>query len=478
MKKTLALLLALALAFIAGCQATPEDPIVTGKSSDALIEKAQGDAGEGALAEKLGAPARYTGSAASADGKLTVTIDAAVTVPEAEKIPIWRVKDGSITQEQADALIRGLVRTTLYDPDQPMTKDEVMEKLLEAKQQLAEGPSEQEAGAIYMTVGDEAGENGTMTWEEHMQDTIDRLTEQYESAPETVQPKPISGQFEPLDENAESILGKGYEEDVGYESLSVSNNHWQTGMSTAHYYRGDSGTYVSGTLLSREEIAQRYPDFDLSTLPELSITERAAAELGDALVDTLDIPGMSLYSARKLYDTAALAFPDQDLPVRCRWVLRYTRVVDGVPITYAGNLMTVALTDDGVFRMPWGYETLCLYVGDDGIDELRWEAPYALTETVTGDSALLPFGDIMDIFEKMYVVQNDGRAMDVAVSDIRLGYTRVLKQDEDGVGLLVPAWDFFGTVSYENKLAYAQPDDSLFTINAIDGTVIDRSLGY
>ena len=187
---------------------------------------------------------------------------------------------------------------------------------------------------------------------------------------------------------------------------------------------------------------------------------------------------MSLYSARKLYDTAALAFPDQDLPVRCRWVLRYTRVVDGVPITYAGNLMTVALTDDGVFRMPWGYETLCLYVGDDGIDELRWEAPYALTETVTGDSALLPFGDIMDIFEKMYVVQNDGRAMDVAVSDIRLGYTRVLKQDEDGVGLLVPAWDFFGTVSYENKLAYAQPDDSLFTINAIDGTVIDRSLGY
>ena len=113
-----------------------------------------------------------------------------------------------------------------------------------------------------------------------------------------------------------------------------------------------------------------------------------------------------------------------------------------------------------------------------GIGNRAFCSCISLTHVTLPDSALLPFGDIMDIFEKMYVVQNDGRAMDVAVSDIRLGYTRVLKQDEDGVGLLVPAWDFFGTVSYENKLAYAQPDDSLFTINAIDGTVIDRSLGY
>ena len=481
MKRICTLLLALAMLFAAGCQKTPEASIVTGKSSDELIEKAQADPGAGSLAARLGAPETYKGSAASADGKLTVTIDAAVTVPDADKVPIRRVEDGTITQEQADALIKGLVHTTLYDPDQPLTKSEIADKIVQAKQKLAEGPTEQEEGAIYMVAGgdvDESGESGQMTWEEYMQDSIDRLTEQYEAAPETSEPQPITGQFEQLDENSESITGKGYEKDIGYESLSVSNNRWLTGSSVAHYYRGDSDTYASGILASREEIARDYPDFDLSTLPDLAITEQEAAELGDELVDTLHIPGMSLWSARELYDAASLVFPDRDFPVRCRWVLQYTRVVDGVPITYTDDTLVFTIQDDNTFQFPWMYETLTLYIGDDGIEELRWEAPYELTETVTEDSALLPFEDVMDIFEKMYVVQNDGQAKDVTVSDICLGYARVLKQDETGVGLLVPAWDFFGTVSYEDSKAYAQPNASLLTINAVDGSIIDRSRGY
>ena len=477
MKRFLPFVLLLALA-LTGCQSTPEEGIVKGKSSAALIEKAQAEPGQGALAEKLNAPEHYEDAFSNESGALTVTVDADVTVPDAEKVPIWRVEDGAITQTQADALIKGLVRTTLYDPDRPLTKSEIADQIVQAKQKLAEGPSEQEKDVIYLTAGDDSGEAGQMTWEQYMQDTIDRLTEQYENAPETSEPQPITGQFEPLDENAESILGKGYEDGVGYESLSISNSRWQTGMSVAHYYRGDSDTYASGTQSSRDEIAQRYPDFDLSTLPEIEITEQEAAALGDALVDTLGIPGMRLYSARKLYDTAGLAFPDQNMSLKCRWVLQYTRAVDGVPITYTDDALMFTWQDDGTFQIPWTYETLTVYVGDDGIEELRWEAPYTLTETVTEDSALMAFDDIMDIFEKMYLVEQDGMEADVTVTDIRLGYMRVLKQDEQGVGLLVPVWDFFGSVSYENELGYAQPGGSLLTINAIDGSIIDRSLGY
>lgn len=78
----------------------------------------------------------------------------------------------------------------------------------------------------------------------------------------------------------------------------------------------------------------------------------------------------------------------------------------------------------------------------------------------------------------MYVAENDGQAKAVTVRDIRLGYMRVLKQDEAGVGLLVPVWDFFGDVDYENSRGFTNPDTSLLTINAVDGSIIDRSRGY
>lgn len=482
MKRAAAMVLSLMMALaVCGCQQTPEEPIVAGKSSDDLIEKAAGQTG-GALAERVDAPDRYESAFSSEDGKLRVSVDAAVSVPEAEKVPVYRVEDGTITQEQADALREGLVRTTLYDPDQPKTKDEIEAELLEAKQKLAEGPTEQEEGTIYIDAGGDSGESSQMTWEQHMQDTIDRLTEQYESAPETVEPQPITGQFVSQDEKSESISGKGYEEGIGYENFSVSNDRWQTGSSHAQYFRSDSEAHAYLTLATREKFASDHPDYDLSALPELTITEREAADLGNALVEKLDIPGMSLYSISKMYDEAPLLFPELAEDVHCWWVLHYTRVVDGVPVTYSGDLVSVTMTDDGRFQFPWAYEELTVYVGDDGIGELYWDAPYELTETVTEDSALLRFDDIMDIFEKMYVVSNDGQERDVTVSDIRLGYTRVLKQDEDGVGLLVPVWDFFGeVVGNSEDLAgkvLSDPEQSLFTINAIDGSVIDRSLGY
>ena len=129
MKRVLVSLLALAMIFAAGCQKTPEEAIVTGKSSDDLIEKARADAGTGALAEKLGAPETYQNSVSSQDGKLTVTIDAAVTVPEAEAVPIIRVSPAEITQAQADTLMEKLPRSTLYSTDRQPTKDEIEAEL-------------------------------------------------------------------------------------------------------------------------------------------------------------------------------------------------------------------------------------------------------------------------------------------------------------------------------------------------------------
>ena len=49
--------------------------------------------------------------------------------------------------------------------------------------------------------------------------------------------------------------------------------------------------------------------------------------------------------------------------------------------------------------------------------------------------------------------------------------------------MLTPAWDFFGYRAQENQngtltLHDIHPNKTLLTVNAIDGTVIDRHYGY
>ena len=60
-----------------------------------------------------------------------------------------------------------------------------------------------------------------------------------------------------------------------------------------------------------------------------------------------------------------------------------------------------------------------------------------------------------------------------------------LKSTDPHTGLLVPVWDFFGSRKVEGDYdgnSYSDitdyPNWSFLTINAVDGSIIDRDLGY
>ena len=57
---------------------------------------------------------------------------------------------------------------------------------------------------------------------------------------------------------------------------------------------------------------------------------------------------------------------------------------------------------------------------------------------------------------------------------------RVLEQGSTDNGLLIPVWNFYGT--RQRSFASGNTDETLhgimLTINAIDGSIIDRALGY
>ena len=97
----------------------------------------------------------------------------------------------------------------------------------------------------------------------------------------------------------------------------------------------------------------------------------------------------------------------------------------------------------------------------------------------------------MKAYEKMMVVTNadnmeyeKSRVYDV--DRIVLGYARIYEPSTDPhTGLLVPVWDFFGSRKVEGDYdgnSYSDitdyPSWSFLTINAVDGSIIDRDLGY
>ena len=101
---------------------------------------------------------------------------------------------------------------------------------------------------------------------------------------------------------------------------------------------------------------------------------------------------------------------------------------------------------------------------------------------------LMPYSDIQSVFETLFLekynsfFENVQATASFRIHTVKLGYMRVHEKGNVREGELIPVWDFFGeeTISYDQTEPYVEagPYKSLLTINAVDGTVVDRSLGY
>ena len=168
----------------------------------------------------------------------------------------------------------------------------------------------------------------------------------------------------------------------------------------------------------------------------------------------------------------------------------YARTINGVPVT-----QTIAdggaLEDMDSTMETWSYESLCFYVDKDGIESMTYSNPYTIGNIKTENLNLLSFSEIMKIYEKMMVVTNaDNMQYENSrvynIDRIVLGYARIYEPSTDAhTGILIPVWDFFGSMTSESEYngetesnTSKDPNESFLTINAVDGSIIDRNLGY
>ena len=127
------------------------------------------------------------------------------------------------------------------------------------------------------------------------------------------------------------------------------------------------------------------------------------------------------------------------------------------------------------------YEMLFVDVTRDGIARVDWKHAIKVTEMLSEDCDLLTFEQIMDIFAtvaplSIQSMEREGNNT-LTVNRATLGYMCLQERGKPTSYRLVPVWDFYGVRTFARE-HYDFHNWAWLTINAIDGTIIDRELGY
>ena len=139
---------------------------------------------------------------------------------------------------------------------------------------------------------------------------------------------------------------------------------------------------------------------------------------------------------------------------------------------------------DPQYRPKTHPEYIKVIVNNSNIVDWEWLNPDATGEVLSDNVPLMPFEQVKDIFKQQvknfYSASVFDGTMEIRIDRITLGLMKISEKDSDDDCLIIPVWDFIGT---EHTMFCGEKDDSdedhtFLTINAIDGTIIDRWAGY
>jgi hypothetical protein len=462
MKRVIAILSMSVLMFgLAACQQTPENPLIVGKDIDNMIDKAAEnpvatDSGND-LRALLEAPERLLLDAKGQKGNLSIHIDADVIVPHTASMPVARVTKGQFSEEDVKNLYNALIGAgKSISPDSSPQSAYYLQKVQEFREMKKNGDRNDK----YMS-------------EEEIDRAIQELMEQAASAPDSY--KYIEPDFS-FKENKDTSAGP-----LGpYARLYFTPDD---NMISEIYIVQD----LYGMGAYAEYVRDKY-SVDPTEPVQLTTSQEDAERLA---LDTIAQLGLSDFvrtgereSSESINATSGF-HPGSGL-----YEFMFTRAINNAPITYTDDdgLTTV---HEAYFK-PWMYEKIRIFIDDDGVCYLKWNSPYEVKEIVSEASSMLPFSDIQDVLVKMLPIKYDYMDTDefysnkMNITEIRLGLMRITEKNVGDSGLLIPVWDVFGTLTLTGQPGKPNPEEgeqsyaytSFITINAIDGSIIDRELGY
>ncbi len=485
-KKTFAALLLALCMPLAACQPTPETPPVVNKidgNMDKKIEESRQSTpppNEVKVNIDVGAPERVTEEFKSESGKLDIIVDASVSVPQVDALPIIGVSPQQITQQEIDALAAYLFQGKPLIPirmDGELTKQELLDQIEALRQEKDTGKHK---SAEYQKTQEGIGLKSTEEMDAWFDEQIAKYEEQLKTAPETPELRASTA----LIDQGNGVLAAQASCDLGQKNPAEITASAQT---LAFTNGGRTYYMVTG-------IPCPYGDPDLSRDDALTLAEdavRVIAPNGELMLSDAMI---GLYDGTDFTDPNAGA-PDWTTADKA-YVFKFLRNVGGAPTTYTGIDCVDSLGASGTMAEMFSYERVEVAVDESGIAQLFWYTPMTAGETLSENVEILPFDQIMETFRKMiktkYAFVDDARKeyqvnnAEVHIERVVFGYTRLAVRDRPGEYMMAPVWDFFGYFSQEiegepgskKELKNWSYDWSLLTINAVDGTTVDRNVGY
>ena len=439
------------------CQPTPEKPIVVDKGRASFAT----DSREDVLNVQEGE--RWKESFASTDKRFTVNIDA-----------------------QIDAPIQGSIEINEFIPVEFSE-----EEIINAAEILSGGKP------LY-----EAGSHGYFT-KELIEQNLLNLSAQKASATDADE----IAEFDEQIEFYKSVYAEAPSiNDIFVDPVSIneliSKKYLQTlmdagaGAITQLVIKNDiSDSDVRMSFQKNAHIAYSYVHEQEAPPRGVSVSYDEAQKTAIGLLHEIGIEHMALsqsYVANRYdaADTTISGFFDSEKFLECSdqcYVFYYTRMHSGMGANYVQKHNgTTAVSDDKVFRASWTQEYICIKVTDEGVASFEWVNPTEPCDSEIKKYQLMSLEEIKDIFRFYIMDPGEGTFVKntfVNIENVKLGFMYTAKKDDDRKLILTPVWDFYGYTSRERsngviETSDAPPAYSFMTVNAIDGSIIDRGLMY
>jgi|AGTN01.2.fsa_nt_gi Antirepressor regulating drug resistance, predicted signal transduction N-terminal membrane component len=463
--------------FTTACQPTPEKTVVQQKGSNSSEQA------NAVVYNKPDFPDSYKDrySKNGAD----IVFDATVELPGSDSLPAYEISHTEFSQDQVNTIIKGLFGSQqLYAPAQ-VTKSELEPAYLQA---LSDLKNKQDHPDQY---------ENTL---EYYQEQADSLKEQIENAPGTDTLTPADNKLK-AGANGESFYScRG---DLGKDQMAM--------LMIVNKIDGGDNSYLefrNGNQYA--DMSIYYPDMQDSGPAGLDITIDEAITQANDIVNRIGAGDMK-YSGHATgilndenYQSHGYS-DDFDPQIPQAYLLYYTRNLDGVPVSYDLRSYSASNNEES-YSVPDMYERIMVAVDDSGVTYLRWQGPISVNNASAKNSPIIPFAGVMSLAKNqlsyLYAAYDSNQTQpsgpaqpqassaidngkvvsnEVIIQKITLGLMQLPIKDENK-SELVPVWDFFGyyQTAYESgaKVTYYKNGESLLTINAVDGSIIDRSKGY
>ncbi len=505
MKKIISLITSLILAvMLVGCQATPDTQIVVQKDTEQMLEKAQTETSDDtSLRERLHVPDAYTVSDEYYEGKLCISAnDAEIVLPDKTGLPTVRVTSGEFDQDRVNALYNVLVGgAKMYTRSVERTKAQIEKDILSKKEYI----NRIKGGASI------DGESPDLELEEQ---NLKELEEAYKTAPESIESIEADATLCPTKDGKSTKVNLSGRDADGNSILFVAENNidsidnhaifsFQRGEPQSELYPMGPYSMQNNTLSDKtlqlagltveDAKSQALAFFSGIGEGNISIADMQVCYLVPSSFFDTPSAGDQFYGLSKTEQIKEKEL--ENYAVRALITFSCYRNMNGIAVTSDHiSLQTGVSEGDELpeYKKWWPYERISVSVSHRGIESVQWSDPLDITETITDNTALLPFDKIDEVFRQIFKVKYsemlgeglENGGLEYTGYDIQkvvLTLRRIQEQNASDAGLLVPVWDFYGseTIEYSGEpRTTLERELPILTINAIDDSVIDLTKGY